>query len=103
MQHQKKEAAKNANPSLNVFMAQMAELDKKGKRDAVIDAVNPLVKNMQVREANPAALVRSGADRVPAEASAVTDKESTDKLTADLQKQLKQLFFENKQTNKQVQ
>lgn len=84
LQHEKREKAKNANPSLNVFMAQMAEMDKKGKKDAIKDAVNPLVKNAQVKEPNMAALIKSGADRVPAEASKVNDAESNSKLVTDL-------------------
>lgn len=62
----------------------MAEMDKKGKKDAIKDAVNPLVKNAQVKEPNMAALIKSGADRVPAEASKVNDAESNSKLVTDL-------------------
>ena len=40
---------------------------------------------------------------MPAEASKINDVENTSKLVSDLQKELKQLFFENKQANKQVQ
>jgi len=103
IQHQKKEALKNANPSLNVFMAQMADRDKKGREEAKFDAVNPLIKNAQIKEVNPAAMIKTGSDRVPAEAKAAVDAESTVKLASDLQKELRQLFFENKQNNRQMQ
>jgi len=77
-------------------------MDKKSRKDAVKDNVNPLVKNVQVKEVNPATFIKTGVDRVPAEAGNVNDVESTSKLVSDLQKELKQLFFENKQANKQV-
>lgn len=77
-------------------------MDKKSKKDAKADDINPLIKNAQVKEVNPLSLIKSGADRVPAEAGNVNDNESNSKMVQDLQKQLKQLFFENKQTNKQV-
>lgn len=47
-----------------------------------------------------AAFIKSGVNSVPAEAGKVNDAESNSKLVTDLQKELKQLFFENKQTNK---
>ena len=81
----------------------MAQMDKKGKKDAKQDAVNPLVKNAEIKAANPNDFLKSGIDRVPAEASKINDVENTSKLVSDLQKELKQLFFENKQANKQVQ
>lgn len=60
-------------------MAQMTEMDKKSKKDAKKDALNPLVKNLTINEVNPATLVKSGADRVPAEAGNVNDNESNSK------------------------
>ena len=50
----------------------------------------------------PAAFKKTGADRVPAEAGNVYDTESNSKMVQDLQNQLKSLFYENKQVNKQV-
>jgi len=41
-------------------------------------------------------------DRVPEAASDVNDKETLSKAAADLEKQLKQLFFENKQIHTNV-
>ena len=83
-------------------MAQMAEMDKKGRQDAKKDAVNPLVKNAEIKVSNPADFIKTGIDRVPAEAAKINDVENTSKAVADLTKELKQMFFENKQTNKQV-
>ena len=62
----------------------MAEMDKKGKKDAIKDAVNPLVKNAQVKEPKMAAMMNTGVDRVPAEAGKVHDAESNSKLVSDL-------------------
>ena len=80
IQQQKKDAAKSANPSLKVFMAQMNEMDKKEKRDAKSNNVNPMIKNAQVKEVNPAAFQKTGADKVPAEAGQVNDDESNSKM-----------------------
>lgn len=81
----------------------MTEMDKKSKKDAKKNAINPLIKNGQVNEVNPQSLIKSGADRVPAEAGNVNDTESNCKQIQDLKNELKQLFYENKKTNKQVQ
>lgn len=87
---EKKQKAANGNPSLNTFMAQMAEVDKKGKRDQKAGAINPLAaKNAQVKEVDPSIFKKTGADRVPAEAGNVNDNESNSKMVQDLQKQLK--------------
>ena len=67
-------------------MAQMNEMDKKEKRNAKSDAVNPLIKNAQVKDVNPAAFLKTGVDRVPAEAGKVHDTESNSKMVSDLQK-----------------
>jgi len=45
MQEEKKEKAKNANPSLNVFMAQMQEQNKKQLKDEKANGVNPMITN----------------------------------------------------------
>lgn len=83
-------------------MAQMNQMDADAKKQAKKTNINPLIKSNQVNEVNPATFVKNGADRVPAEASNVHDTESNSKMVQDLQNQLKQLFYENKQTNKQV-
>ena len=44
-----------------------------------------MIKNAQVNEVNPATFVRTGADRVPAEAGNVNDNESNSKMVRDLQ------------------
>lgn len=80
----------------------MAETGKKEKKDAKSSALNPMIKNNQVKEVNPGAFLKSGTDKVPAEAANVNDNESNSKMVRDLQSQLKHLFFENKQTNKTV-
>ena len=81
----------------------MGEMDAKAKKDAKRADVNPMIKNAQVNEVNPLLFKKTGADRVPAEAGNVNDTESNSKMVQDLQNQLKQLFYENKKTNKQVQ
>ena len=103
LQRDKKDRAANANPSLNTFMAQMNEMDNQAKKIAKKNDINPRIKNTQVQEVNPAAFKKTGADRVPAEAGNVHDTESNSKMVQDLQNQLKSLFYENKQVNKQVQ
>ena len=82
-------------------MAQMAQVDKKEKIDQKAGSINPrAAKNALIKEVDPTLLKKTGADRVPAEAGNVNDNESNSKMVQDLQKQLKLLFFENKQVNK---
>ena len=65
-------------------MAQMDQVKKNEKKNAKADNINPLIKNAQVRDVNPAALIKTGADRVPQEAGSVNDKESNSKMVTDL-------------------
>ena len=83
-------------------MAQMNEMDNQAKKIAKKNDINPRIKATQIQEVNPAAFKKTGADRVPAEAGNVHDTESNSKMVQDLQNQLKSLFYENKQVNKQV-
>ena len=62
----------------------MNQVKKNEAKNAKADNINPLIKNAQVREVNPAALVKTGADRVPVEAGNVNDKESNSKMVNDL-------------------
>ena len=101
MQEEKKQKAADSNPSLKVFMGQMNQMNKAEKKANRDNAVNPMIKNNQVRDTTQ--IAKSGAGSVPPEASKVHDNESNSKLVNDLQKQLKQLFFENKQVSKEVQ
>lgn len=69
---------------MGYFVNKMAEVQKKDKKDSIKDAVNPLVKNAQVKDANMAGFIKSGVDRVPAEAGKVHDAESNSKQVSDL-------------------
>ena len=51
-----------------------------------MDSVNPLVKNSQVKDVNPANFARSGADKVPVEAGMINDFEGMSKEAKDLTK-----------------
>ena len=70
-------------------MAMMGEMDKKEKRAAKANAVNPLIANSAVVDMDPARLLKSGADKVPVEAGMVHDAEGNSKMVADLTKQLR--------------
>ena len=54
-------------------MAQMNQVKKNEAKNAKADNINPLIKNAQVRDVNPAAFIKTGADRVPVEAGNVND------------------------------
>ena len=88
------------NPSLNAYQAMMKNMDKKEKQQQKLEAVNTRVKDAQVKDINPATFNHTGADKVPVEAGMINDIEGMSKEAKDLTKQLKQMFFENKQTRK---
>ena len=96
LQQEKRDKAKQGNPALQTYQAMMKNMDKKEKDQQKRDAVNPRVKDAEIKAVNPSAFAASGADKVPVEAGMVNDLEGMSKEAKDLTKTLKQMFFDNK-------